>query len=448
MTLRLNSNIILDEVEGIILNKCERDNTFKNPEFISNEIHGRSNRNVESSIKTYHYEGQSLILPRGYVRDLITSFRENNITPQIIDERISTPCIYSEKLREIVLRPYQQRAVDSAMTFDQGTIVSPTGSGKSFIGLEIIRQHQEKALIIVHRSDLATQWKNLIEKQLGLKAGLIGGGSWEIGEQITIALIQTLSSRRKQFKEICNSFGLVLCDEVHHAPARTYFEVMSWLPAKYKYGLSATVERRDGLEQLIYLSTGPAILIIHRDEIEELGATVPVNVRAVETGFSPSAYSWHEYITDLTENLDRNTFIIKLAASHTVPILILCDRVAHAEKLSKMLSTANIDHVLAHGQVKNHSEIMEKVKMAQITIATTSLIGEGIDVSSWSILIMASPISSEIKLMQAIGRCVRPAPGKKSALVYDLRDNCGFSGSSFKKRFEIYKKHKIWVEFS
>jgi type I site-specific restriction-modification system R (restriction) subunit len=62
-------------------------------------------------------------------------------------------------------------------------------------------------------------------------------------------------------------------------------------------------------------------------------------------------------------------------------------------------------------------------------------------------LIMASPISSEIKLMQAIGRVVRAHPGKKNALIYDLKDDCGFSGASFKKRFEIYRKNEIWVEF-
>ncbi len=91
--------------------------------------------------------------------------------------------------------------------------------------------------------------------------------------------------------------------------------------------------------------------------------------------------------------------------------------------------------------------MMNKMKTSQITVATTSLIGEGIDVSSWGVLVLASPISSEIKLLQAIGRVIRQAPGKKVALIYDLKDDCGFSGASFKKRFAIYQKNKIWVEF-
>ena len=91
---------------------------------------------------------------------------------------------------------------------------------------------------------------------------------------------------------------------------------------------------------------------------------------------------------------------------------------------------------------------MQELKTAHITLGTTGLLGEGLDVSSWSVLIMASPISSEIKLLQNIGSIVRPASGKEKAIVYDLRDDCGFSGSSFNKRKAIYEKHKIRIEFT
>ena len=129
--------------------------------------------------------------------------------------------------------------------------------------------------------------------------------------------------------------------------------------------------------------------------------------------------------------------------------LVLTDRIKHAEQLSEMLNARNVPHVLAHGQLKkkDRSEAMESMKSAQITIGTTSLLGEGLDIASWSFLVMAAPISSEVKLMQAVGRVVRPAPGKEKALIYDLKDDSAFAGSSFKKRFEIYKKNKIWVNF-
>jgi superfamily II DNA or RNA helicase len=118
-------------------------------------------------------------------------------------------------------------------------------------------------------------------------------------------------------------------------------------------------------------------------------------------------------------------------------------------KVSEMLTRRKIDHVLAHGKIKkkDSENVMQRIKSSKLTVGTTSLLGEGLDVSVWGTLIMGTPISSEIKLMQAIGRIVRPSKGKEKALVYDLKDSCGFSGSSFNKRLEIYRKNNILVFF-
>jgi len=448
MTIILSSNIILKCDNNSIIEKCIRENTFTNPIYISNEINHRSNRNIEKTIITYNFKEDGLILPRGYMRDLLKTFNEKSIIPKLIDERVSRPCQYPERLNQIILRPYQARAVDASLKYDQGVIVSPTGSGKSLIGLEIIRNHKQKSLIIVHRSDLAKQWVQIIQDRLGLVSGLIGEGQWQVGEEITVAMIQTLTSKQEESKKLKETFGLILVDETHHTPSESFSQVIGNMKAKYLYGLSATVERRDGLEQKIYRCIGPSIETISRDEVEKIGATVPAVVKALDTRFSPFVNSWNDYLIEISANTERNLLIVDLATNEAIPVLILCDRVSHAEHLSGMLSRRDLKHVLAHGQIKNRDEVMEEIKKAKITIATASLIGEGIDVSSWGILIMASPISSEIKLMQAIGRIVRPAPGKEIALVYDLRDDCGFSGASFKKRFSIYKKNKIYVEFN
>jgi superfamily II DNA or RNA helicase len=449
MTLKLNSNILLNNPVNEVIAKIVQDNRFNNPVYKSNELHGLSNWATKPYIDTFLCDNNLLILPRGYMRTLLNILADHKIPRDIIDERVSNPCIYPAKLNGIVLRPYQKRAVQAAMRYDQGVIISPTGSGKSFIGLEIIRQRSEKALIIVHRTDLAEQWINIIKERFDLTPGFIGNGKWRIGNEITIAMVQTLSLLDKEFVEsISKTFGLILCDEVHHAPADSFFKVLGLMEAKYRYGLSATVERRDGLEEMIYRAVGPAIETIERAEVEELGATIPVKVNVVETGFSPSTvYSWPDFMSSLVVNTERNLLIIDLAVSQNIPTLILTDRVSHAEDLSAMFLRRNIKHVLAHGQIKERDGLLEKARNATLTIGTTGLLGEGLDVSSWEKLILATPISSEIKLMQAIGRIVRAAPGKEKGLIYDLKDDCGFAGASFKKRLEIYRKNKIWVEF-
>jgi superfamily II DNA or RNA helicase len=448
LKLTVKERLFIESPSEELRSRIIKDNTFANPKYEANAQHGYSNWQTKETIETFKNLNGGVSLPRGYARDLIAIFHEEGISISIEDLRVTRPVEFPP-LRA-TLRPYQEQAVEKALQSSQGVIVAPTGSGKTLIGLEIIRQRQQKTLIIVHRSDLAQQWADVILDRLGLKASFISNGRFAVGDKITIAMIQTLSSKADEAKKLGDEFGLVLVDEVHHIPAETFSEVIGWMSAKYLYGLSATLERRDGLEPMIYRGIGPAIATISKAEVEELGAIVPLAVTAMNTGFDPgSVSSWSEYLDTLTTATERNQLIIDLAIKAADPVLILVDRVAHAEQLSEMLSQRNVDHVLAHGQLKadERSSAMDRIKTAQLTIGTTSLLGEGLDVSAWSVLILASPISSEIKLKQALGRIVRPAVGKERGIVYDLKDDCGFAGHSFKSRFEIYKKNKIWVNF-
>jgi superfamily II DNA or RNA helicase len=450
VSLKIGEKISIRSPGEDLVSRIKQANTFINPKYESNEKQGYSNWQTSRTIETYQrHEDGSISAPRGFLPDLLKLCEECNVTPSIEDFRAEQPAIFPA-LKGVVLRPYQQRAVEMAMEADQGVIVSPTGSGKSLIGLEIIRERQQKSLIIVHRKDLADQWARVIQERLGIEAGFIGDGQWRVGSHITIALIQSLAMQEQRTKELSNVFGIILGDEIHHAPMKTFFDVLGFLSAKYRYGLSATPNRRDGLEPMIYRAIGPIIAKITKDEVEGLGATVPATVIAIKTGFNPGVVnSWTEYLDTLTANADRNMLIINLAQQAEGAILILVDRVAHAEQLSEMLSRRNIEHVLAHGKIakKDRENVIDRIRKAKITVGTTGLLGEGIDVSVWGTLIMASPISSEIKLLQAIGRIVRPDFGKEKALVYDLKDDCAFSGSSFNKRFDIYNKNGIWVQF-
>lgn len=446
--LKLTSNLTLESIPEDILKQIISDNTFENPAYRSNEENNRSNWKTDPTITTYSYENETLVLPRGYMRDLLNIFRENNLTPKIIDSRASNPCKYPGELKGITLRPYQKRAVEDALKYDQGVILAPTGSGKSFIGLELIRQRSQKAMICVHRAELARQWESLIKDRLGLTPGFIGDGRWEVAD-ITVALIQSLASQETLTKRMSDTFGLILLDEHHHAPAESTFHVLSLLSAKHRYGLSASKNRRDGLEVMVNRAIGHEIAMISKDEVEDIGAVIPASVISIQTNFDPGhVNSWHEYLNSINDP-NRNLLIIDLSTQSEGAVLVLVDRVSHAEQISEMLTRRNIEHVLAHGKIakKDRETLMDKIKSSKLTIGTTSLLGEGLDVSVWGTLIMGSPISSEIKLLQAIGRIVRPADRKDKALVYDLKDSHAFSGASFNKRFEIYKKNKIWVEF-
>lgn len=106
-------------------------------------------------------------------------------------------------------------------------IVAPPGSGKTVIGLKIIADKQQPALIVVHRKQLADQWAERIEAFLGIAKqdiGRIGQGKTKIGKQITIAMIQSLGKelQKTNNNQLVNAFGTIIVDECHHIVAETF----------------------------------------------------------------------------------------------------------------------------------------------------------------------------------------------------------------------------------
>jgi superfamily II DNA or RNA helicase len=443
----LNESLVVCDPPSFISDRVVKDNTFPNPVFSEAVKYGRQTRTIPDEIQTFRFQGNDLVVERGYCREFMRLCNAEEIIPEIEERRSCPPDSYPD-LIGVSLREYQQRAIDQAEKFQQGVIVAPTGAGKSIMGLELIRRKQTRALILVHRAELANQWKKNIESLFGFTPGRIGGGSWEIGSHITIGMAQTLAKNETKCREIAGEFGLILCDECHHAPARTFAQVIGWLPAKYRYGLSATPTRRDQLDCLIFRVIGPELASISREEVEQVNSIVPASIVIIHTGFDPGCIDgWHEFSSSLN-NHERNRLVLNLIPKNKSS-LILVDRIAHAVALSEGLKAKGIDHVLAHGSLSSdeRSTLMDRIKQSSVTVGTTSLLGEGLDVSHWETLILAAPISSEAKLLQAIGRIVRPSQDKEVGTVYDLKDACGLAGYSLNNRINIYKKHGIQFEF-
>ena len=125
----------------------------------------------------------------------------------------------------IKLLKHQYRPIEITSKRDFGIIVAPPGSGKTIIGLKIIEQKKQPALIITHRKQIAEQWINRIETFFGIpkrEIGKIGQGKMKIGKQVTVALIQSLSKKLANPDEkLTSAFGTIIIDECHHIPAKS-----------------------------------------------------------------------------------------------------------------------------------------------------------------------------------------------------------------------------------
>ncbi len=432
-TITISHNLQLENVPSEIMEILTDRLEILNPKWIENERMKRWNRGTPKSLRFFDRVGSSgLWIPRGYMRQLILLCRRHKINYEIDDCRRSLPPKnFSFKGR---LRPFQQKAVDEMLAKDFGTLSSATGSGKTIMALYMVARRRQPALIVVHTKDLASQWTERIETFLGIpapKVGLIGSGKKELGDKITVALVQSLY---KCVEEIADHIGFLVVDECHRCPSRIFTEAVTGFDARYMLGLSATPWRRDKLSKLIFWHLGDVHHEVDKAHLVETGDVLPAEVIVRETNFKPFYDPVNEYskmLSELTADTDRNVLIASDVAQETLNCggicLVLSDRKAHCENLQSLLKYRfKIDSELLTGDLNlsERQKVIERLNQnkVDVVIATGQLIGEGFDCKNLSTLFLATPISFSGRVLQYLGRVLRPAPGKKMARVFDYID--------------------------
>ena len=216
--------------------------TFKNPKYAEALKQNRSVRLIDSKTYLYSYaENDSVIVPIGYLAAILEKCPYAEVNDQRNTRPVNIP--FSGTLRH-----YQQSFISDAINAGGGVLVALTGAGKTVSAIALASRLGQRCLILVKSGDLATQWMVAVFQFTGIKCGLIGGGKNTEGAQFTVGLVQSLVKRDLSGFD----YGLVIADECHNAPANQFYNVLNGLSAKYKYGLSATPQRRDSLEFMIY----------------------------------------------------------------------------------------------------------------------------------------------------------------------------------------------------
>jgi superfamily II DNA or RNA helicase len=406
---------------------------FPNPKYLENARMGRWNRGVPKELRFYYrLRGGGLVIPRGFIRQLITTCRRLDITYTVEDRRRNLPPV--DYAFNGQLRPFQQQAVQHMLRKEFGTLNSPTGSGKTVMALYILAQRKQPALIIVHTADLARQWSERIETFLNIpvkEIGRIGGGKKKIGEKITVALVQSLY---KCAETVAPQVGHLIVDECHRTPSRTFTDAVTEFDARYMLGLSATPWRRDNLSKLIFWHLGDVHHQVEKNDLIRTGQVLPADIIFRETEFKPYYDPVQEYskmLSELTLDDDRNRLIAAdiaaEAASHPGICLVLTDRKKHCESLGALLRygfSLPVDILTGDLNAGERQQVMDRLQEGRIKvlIATGQLIGEGFDCRELTTLFMATPVRFSGRIIQYLGRILRPAPGKKRARVFDYVD--------------------------
>lgn len=425
-----------------------RDNlNFVNSEYIIKKKLGKNTFGTEGYFRMLEERDGYVVIPRGFVRELLLYCKEKHISYQLNDERKKlTEVNYSFKGS---LYDYQKAAVDTVTKKEMGVIVAPPGSGKTIIGLSIIAQKEQPSLIIVHRKQLFDQWIERIQSFLGIADTFIGKivqGQQKIGTHITVAMIQSFTGINES-KDIFKSFGTIIIDECHHVPAKTFRQVISNFHCYYLYGLTATPIRRNNDEKLIFIHIGD---VIHEMKLPTLNnaAAQKVSVIIRETELEVP----FDYKTDKAETLlqilihdsSRNSLIIDDVLSEVntgKKVLVLTERKAHIDTLYQYLKT-KLEVIAVSGE---DSESQKKSKFSQINsgsfqvlISTGQFFGEGTDIPGLDCLILAFPFSFEGKMIQYLGRVQRT---EIAPIIYDYRDiRVDYLEKLFRQRSRYYQK--------
>ena len=433
MKITITNNLRLKDVPPDIITSLTEKLKFVNPKWLENEKMGRWNRGTPKELRFYDKVGTSgLWIPRGYMRQLMLLCRRHGVDYEIDDRRRSRPPVnFGFNGR---LRPFQQTAVEEMLSRDFGTLSSATGSGKTIMALYMIARRKQPTLIIVHTKDLASQWAERIQEFLGIgpeKIGMIGGGKKAVGEEITIALVQSLY---KCVEEVAGNIGFLVVDECHRCPSRTFTEAVTGFDARFMLGLSATPWRRDKLSKLIFWHLGDVHHEVDKRHLVKTGDVLPAEIIIRETSFKPYFDPVTEYskmLSELTADTDRNILIASDVARETADnkgiCLVLSDRKAHCENLQALLKYRfKVSSELLTGDLnmEERRDVIGRLNQnkANVVIATGQLVGEGFDCRNLSTLFLATPIRFSGRVIQYLGRVLRPAPGKKVARVFDYVD--------------------------
>ena len=403
-------------------------------------------------------------VPRGSLDRLRVALAEDL---EIEDARVGGDPVSMPEHR-VTLYDYQERLVSDAqraLEAPVGAVLwrAPQGSGKTTAALALATRLGLKTLVVVSTTNLQDQWVRRVEAELGMHAGVIGGGrTANLDAPIVVGMQQSL---RKVVDSIRLSFGLVLADEVQLFAAKTFSEVVDRLPARYRLGVSGDERRADRKEFLIYERFGDVASEVTHADLVERGFVHEVEVRIVPTAFDAPWYralgepepkpgeseearrlrgvqakveAHDRLMEEMGADPDRNALVLALvqeSVRDAGQAIVLSSRREHCRAIDAAAVAAGLRSGLLLGGAESREAFAATLRGFQaheiaVAVGTNQAIGVGFDLPQVARGVMASPVANaatgDKQWRQYRGRFARTADGKTDAVVYYLWDSAMF----------------------
>lgn len=355
------------------------------------------------------------------------------------------------------LRSYQREAVDAFFRawgkIRKPAAVLPTGSGKTVIFSHLAREfHQwrtavngdnlgnggERTMVLVHRDELADQaLEKLREIAPDLNAGKVKAGDDEINATVMVASVQTVSrdarlARLVDSQMIYGGVGLIITDECHHAPAKSYQKIYAGFPDALHAGFTATLARGDqvGLgstwQDVIYSKSvlwmiSRGFLVDVRGQRVQLDQLDLSQVRTSAGDYQAGALGAAMVDAGSPRMVAA---ALRRYATHRQSI-VFCPDVFSAVATARAIGPTAA--VVSGGTPREDRQMIYKAfETGELrTIVNCMVLTEGFDAPWADCVVIARPTKSEALYQQMVGRVLRPWPGKQDALVLDVTGTGG-----------------------
>jgi len=431
-----------------LINFLRDELNFYNSAYFVKKQMSRNLKDTERYFNFIEDTEQEVSIPRGMTGALLAFCAKYSIKHEFKDDRQKLDTVkYNCNL---MLREHQKLALNEVQRKDFGVIVAPPGSGKTIIGLKIISEKQQPALIIVHRKQIAQQWIERIEAFLDIprkEIGKIGQGKAKIGKHVTIAMIQTLAKKldKHDMEGLNNAYGTIIIDECHHVPAKTYRDTIAKLNTYYLYGLTATPFRKYNDGKLIYINIGKIISEVKPQEIENYKVPkIVIRNTELDVPFNSRTDQFEVLSKILIHDSNRNRLILKDVVEELnsgKKVIIITERKEHINSLYQYLKQQYEALTLSGDDNETSRNLKWKTLKSgnyQVLITTGQFFGEGSDLQNAECLFLTYPFSFKGKLIQYIGRVQR---SEISPTIYDYRDHkIDYLNKLFLKRNTYYRQ--------
>ena len=364
-------------------------------------------------------------------------------------------------------RDYQYKAISHGIENKRCLLLSPTGSGKSFIIYNLLRFVKSKKnvgriLIVVPTTSLVEQmYKDFADYGYDVEneCHMIYSGKDKVTDKDVI--ISTWQSIYKFGTEWFEQFDCVFGDEVHLFKAKSLSTMMDkCINAKYRFGTTGTLDGTETNKLVLEGLFGPVFTVTSTVKLQESKQLADLEISILLLKYHNDIChrmkdkTYQEELDYIVTNERRNKFITKLSVDQKGNTLVMFQFVEkHGKILYDMIKKSvegnrKVFYVSGEVDASDREQIrgiVEKEKDA-IIVASLGTFSTGINIRNLHNIVFATPSKSQVKVLQSIGRGLRKSDDGSTTNLFDVADDLSvkahknFTLRHSAERIKIYTK--------